>query len=102
MKVGKDGWLTLDVATDMSAECAEAYAAYKAAYKVAQAAKARYESAMTAEVAPQGKALVFGYNFGVASIKIVDASERQERRTAKPQQSLADYLASQQAGGYSC
>jgi hypothetical protein len=101
MRVGKDGWLELDPAQDMSAQARAAYQAMKDQYRHYQTLKAAYENIMVLEAAPQGKSLVFGYNFGKASIKIVAANEKRERTVAKPTQSLADYLAAQAGAGHS-
>lgn len=100
MKQGKEGWLELAPETDMSEGTREAYEAYKAAYRAMQAARERYQDCLTIQLAlPADKALIFGYNFGKASIKIVNASEKPQRAQAKPQQSLAEYLAGQWADG---
>jgi|SRR5579872_985568 len=99
MKQGKDGWLELSQ-DDMQSETAAAYEAYKLAYRHAQSLKAEYERAMLAQAGlPEGKALVFGYNFGKASIKVVEASERKAKAQAKPQLSLKEFLAQAEANG---
>ena len=90
MKHGKDGWLELDPATDMSTAQREAYEAYKAKYAEAKVLRDRYEASMSA-AAPAGKAFVFGYNFGKASLKIVAAGEVRAK-AAKPTLALEDYL----------
>jgi hypothetical protein len=108
MKVGKDGWLTLEPELDMSAKARaayeamkDAYAAYRATeeYKRYVALQVEYETEMQA-TSPEGKALVFGYRFGKASIKYVEASERKAKPASKPQVSLAEYLAAQAANGH--
>lgn len=104
MKQGKDGWLELDTTEgrgDLSDAAVVAYQDYKTCYRKAQEYKAQYEAAMLAQFRDAGlaesKALVFGYNFGKASVKIVNAGEvrKQARQESKPQQTLADFLANQ-------
>lgn len=103
MKQGKDGWLELDPAIDMSDEQRTAYSAYKEAYKIAQAYRADYEALMQATLQAKAptKAFVFGYNFGKASVKVVAASEvkAKARQEHKARGSLADWLDSAAASG---
>ena len=106
MKHGKDGWIELDPATDMNAEQREAYEAYKAAYRQAAELRKAYEAAMQATIAAKapGKAFVFGYNFGKASVKIVSASELKAKTQAEPKArgSLADFLDGAALAGERC
>ena len=101
MKQGKDGWLELDAEQDMQPDTARAYEEYRAAYRLAQEGKAEYERRLLAQMReaglPESKGLVFGYNYGKASTKIVNASEvrKQTRTESKPAQTLADFLANQ-------
>ena len=99
MKIGKDGWLELDVGMDMNAAQREAFEAYKDAYRVAKELRTVYENEMQA-AAPEGKAYVFGYNFGKASVKLVNAEDRPKATAkAKSQVSLRDYLDAMTATG---
>lgn len=106
MKQGKDGWLELDPAIDMSEAQRQAYEQYKDAYRIAQAYRADYEAAMQAALQAKApsKAFVFGYNFGKASVKVVNASEVKQARKAesKPRSTLADFIASATASGERC
>lgn len=106
MKHGKDGWIELDPATDMSAEQREAYEAYKAAYRVAAGHRRAYEAAMQATISAKrpGKAFVFGYNFGKASVKVVEASEIKQGKAQEPKArgSLADFLDGAAQAGERC
>lgn len=58
------------------------YDAYKAAYRVAKAKKEEFEAFMQ-EIAPEGKRLVFGYNFGKLSVAIDDAQAAKPKASAK-------------------
>lgn len=102
MKQGKDGWLELDISQDMTQDTLAAYEQYKAVYRQAQAAKAMYEEAMIEQLGDdldEGQTLVFGYNFGKASIKVVAKGEVKAKAQAQPKKSLAEFLREQAAGG---
>lgn len=103
MKHGKDGWIELDPASDMTVEQRAAYEAYKEAYKIAKQCRDDYEAAMQATLQTKAptKAFVFGYNFGKASVKVVNASEVKAKATPKAQDrgTLADWLDAQGASG---
>lgn len=105
MKIGKDGWLELDPQADMGEATREAWVAMKAAYEVYAAAKRGYQEAMIEQQRADGmgeaETLVFGYNFGKASVKIVKASEtRAKPGKAKPTLTLAEYNAMRAADGF--
>lgn len=91
-------WTQIDPST-LGEDIAQAYVDYKAAYTKMKNARVLFEAKMgNAAELPQGKRLVFGYNFGKLSVAIVDG----ERVEAKPQvktQSLAQFLASQASAG---
>jgi hypothetical protein len=85
-------WVQIDTST-LKGECASAYAEYKAAYKVAKEWKERFEIRMEQEASlPEGKRLVFGYNFGKLSVAVVD-DDRKPAAKANAPQSLSSYLA---------
>ena len=73
---------------------AEAYAQYKEMYKEMKAQRMIFEN-MLAEVArvPEGKRIVFGYNFGKLSVALVD-DDRKPAKATPARQSLADFIAS--------
>jgi hypothetical protein len=82
-------WVEIDPET-LEAQQAQAYAAYKASYRVMKEQRGAFEAAM-AQGVPQGKRMIFGYNFGKLSVAVVD----DDRATAKPKaqkMSLAEYL----------
>ena len=86
-------WIELDVET-LSMEAAEQYGNYKRQYKAAKEARERFEQVMNDQAKlPEGKRMVFGYNFGKLSVAIV-ADDRKPKAEAK-RQSLADFLAGQ-------
>lgn len=75
------------------------YEAYKNAYREMKAKREAFEASMAdkAEL-PEGKRLVFGYNFGKLSVAVVE----DDRKVAKPKQvtqSLSQFLASAKAHG---
>lgn len=88
----KADWLTVDP-TELAPEIAKLYADYKAKYKEAKAIRDQFEQAMQAPV-PEGKRMVFGYNFGKLSIAIVEG-EHKAKAAPKATKTLADYLAEQ-------
>ena len=75
----------------------EAYALYKEMYKEMKAQRTAFET-MLANAAgmPEGKRIVFGYNFGKLSVALVD-DDRKPAKATPARQSLADFIASQQA-----
>lgn len=76
------------------------FMAYKQAYKQAKDLRTWFEDLMRDQAAlPEGKKLVFGYNFGKLSLAVVD-DDQPKRAPAKPKQSLAEYLAAQRASGF--
>ena len=103
MKHGKDGWIELDPASDMTVEQRQAYEAYKEAYRYAKELRDQYEAAMQAALQAKApaKAFVFGYNFGKASVKVVNASELRAKAAPRAQAkaSLADWLEAQASDG---
>ena len=47
---------------------------------------------------PEGKRMIFGYNFGKLSVAIVD-DDRKPAKATPAKQSLSDFIASQVAAG---
>lgn len=91
-------WTDID-ANELPANVRQAYDAYKAQYRQMKEAKLRFETmAREAIPAPEGMEIKFGYNFGKLGIALAPKSEA--RAPAKPKQSLADWIAAQQAGGH--
>ena len=87
-------WVEINVET-LTDGCARLYREYKENYIVMKASRTAFEEAMAAKAAlPEGKRMVFGYNFGKLSVAIV-ADDRKPKAEAK-RQSLSDFLASQQ------
>lgn len=76
-----------------------AYAAYKEMYRQMKAQRQAFE-AMVSEAAalPEGKRMVFGYNFGKLSVAIVD-DDRKPAKNTPAKQSLSDFIASQAQAG---
>lgn len=91
--IAKGDWVELDANT-LPQDAATAYAAYKDLYRKAKDYRQAFEAKMN-EDAPEGKRMVFGYNFGKLSVALVDASDAPVKAPAK--RSLADYLAAQAA-----
>ena len=90
-------WTNIDPNT-LDQNHQQAYADYKEAYKMAKEAKAIFEEGMRKSAdLPEGKLLVFGYNFGKLSLAIVE-DDRKPKAASKPQ-GLAAFLASQAASG---
>lgn len=91
-------WVEIDPSTLHDYE-AQAYAGYKQAYKDMKTAREVFESRMQAAAGlPEGKRLVFGYNFGKLSVAIVD-DDRKPVKAQAPKQTLAQFLASQANSG---
>lgn len=85
--------------TSLPTEIAQAYADYKDAYKVMKDYRLAFETSLAnAASLPEGKRMVFGYNFGKLSVAIVD-DDRKPAKATPAKQSLADFIAAQQAGG---
>lgn len=76
----KADWVELDVAT-LDASDRTAYETYKAQYKVMREARERFEEGMQI-MAPEGKRLVFGYNFGKLSCAVVDDDAKPKAKGA--------------------
>lgn len=88
-------WTQVDVNTLDTGDRAS-YEAYKSAYRTMKEAREAFESGMQAN-APQGKRLVFGYNFGKLSVALDDAKDAPKAKSGT--QSLAAFLAGQGASG---
>lgn len=85
--------------TSLPTEIAKAYADYKEAYRFMKDQRVAFETALSdAASVPEGKRLVFGYNFGKLSVAIVD-DDRKPAKSTPAKQSLADFIAAQQASG---
>ena len=85
-------WVNIDVDT-LNPRQAEAYQEYKRQYREMKAQRERFEGIMAIGV-PEGKRMIFGYNFGKLSVAIVD----QDRTETKPKSatlSLAAFLEQQ-------
>lgn len=77
----------------------EAYAEYKGYYTMMKAQRLRFETMVSdAAALPEGKRMVFGYNFGKLSVAIVD-DDRKPAKATPAKQSLADFIASQASAG---
>jgi hypothetical protein len=76
-----------------------AYDEYKAIYRKMKEAREYFEAEMQS-LAPDGKRLVFGYNFGKLSVAVADKVEVKAK--ASGPQSLGDYLKGMQANGRRC
>ena len=78
------------------------WASMKAAYSLYKDAKDSFEAGMrqASGLDGTGNKLVFGYNFGKLSVAIVK-DDGKAKTAAKPVQSLADFIKSQQASGKS-
>lgn len=102
---GKDDWRTVDIDAELTERGKALYLAAKDAYRVYKTARDAFEEYMqlaNAEHMPEGQELKFGYNFGKLSIALGPISERKVKASAKPKQSLADWLAGQGKDGQSC
>jgi len=89
-------WLN-DVSPDtFTTETAALYDTYKAAYRIAKAAREAFETSardeITVEHGVDGDCVAFNYRFGKLSIGIGEARVPRNG-AAKPKQSLADWLA---------
>lgn len=85
-------WKTIDPSS-LPAKHKAAYETYKVAYAKASALRKEFETMMNADARlPDGKALIFGYNFGQLGIGIGDKASS----TSKKAVSLATYLSTAQ------
>ena len=77
----------------------EAYALYKEMYREMKAQRTAFETMLAnAASVPEGKRVVFGYNFGKLSVAIVD-DDRKPAKATPAKQSLADFIAAQAQAG---
>jgi hypothetical protein len=91
-------WVEIDPST-LEAGMKAGYDKYKAQYRAMKEAREMFEQGMNDEAElPEGKRLVFGYNFGKLSVAVVNAEVVKSK--AKPAQSLSQYLAAQTNGGH--
>jgi hypothetical protein len=91
-------WIEIDPET-LTPEIAGEYRMYKNLYREMKAQRANFEKAMSdAAQLPEGKRVIFGYNFGKLSVAIVD-DDRKPAKAAPAKQSLADFIASQASAG---
>lgn len=90
-------WQTLDPET-LPEAVRKQYLRYKESYKEMKMDRDAFEQAMRDQAAaPQGKRLVFGYNFGKLSVALVDDDAKPV--AAKGSLSLSAFLAGQTAQG---
>jgi hypothetical protein len=83
----------------LPAEIAQAYALYKEMYREMKAQRTAFETMLaSAASVPDGKRVIFGYNFGKLSVAIVD-DDRKPAKATPAKQSLADFIASQASAG---
>ncbi len=87
-------WSEIDPAS-LSEKQQEAYADYKAAYAVMKQHRVAFEQSMQVH-APAGSRIVCGYNFGKLSVALAPDDAKPVKQAKG---SLADFIASQQAGG---
>lgn len=91
-------WHNVDLDT-LAGPVRRAYEEYKVAQRAAAALRASFEDACrTANPAPAGQRLVFGYKFGKLSVAMV-ADEGKPAKAKQASGSLADFLAAQAAAG---
>jgi hypothetical protein len=87
-------WVEID-AEALAIDQRQAYDEYKAAYRDMKVLRTEFERSM-GQALPEGKRMIFGYNFGKLSVALVE----DDRKPAKPaKQSLAEFLASQAEAG---
>lgn len=72
-QIKKDAdWKTIDTAT-LATPIADAFNAYKDSYKDMKASREEFESLVAKSLGlPDGKRVIFGYNYGKLSMAIVD------------------------------
>ena len=94
-KVARTDAVWVEVAVEsLPQQAQEAYQYYKSQYTAMKGARETFENAMATQAKlPEGKRMVFGYNFGKLSVAVV-ADDRKPKAEAK-RQSLADVLAGQ-------
>jgi hypothetical protein len=91
-------WIELDPSS-LPGPVKDAYADYKLMYSEMKAKRTLFETALANSAGvPQGKCMVFGYNFGKLSVAIVD-DDRKPAKATPAKQSLAEFIAAQQASG---
>ena len=91
-------WIELNVDT-LAAPIAQAYGEYKEMYRAMKAQRTEFETMLSAQASlPEGKRVIFGYNFGKLSVAIVD-DDRKPAKATPAKQSLADFIAAQAAAG---
>jgi hypothetical protein len=91
-------WIEMDVAT-LDHNTQTQYQMYKQAYADMKAQRQKFEDMMQTDAGlPEGKRMVFGYNFGKLSVAIVD-DDRKPAKAKQAKQSLADFIASQAQAG---
>lgn len=73
-------WSELNVESLETAQL-QLYSDYKDLYKEMKAAREEFETAMQVH-APEGKRLIFGYNFGKLSVAIVEATDKPKAKGA--------------------
>lgn len=88
-------WTEIDPDT-LHPDTLEAYKSYKQAYAEMKRIRQGFEDHMQS-YAPEGKRLVFGYNFGKLSVAVTEAKAEKAKPQAK--QSLADYLSGMSQSG---
>ena len=82
-------WVEIDPET-LAPEQAQAYAQYKAMYRTMKDKRGEFEQAM-AQGLPEGKRMIFGYNFGKLSVAVVE-DDRAKVKPKAGKMSLAEYL----------
>ena len=83
----------------LPADIGAAYALYKEMYRAMKAQRTEFETMLSAQASlPEGKRVIFGYNFGKLSVAIVD-DDRKPVKATPAKQSLADFIASQASAG---
>lgn len=93
-------WVEIDPAT-LPDPVTAVYKTYKELYAQAKAARQLFEDTMSREAkVPDGKRMVFGYNFGKLSVAIVE--DDKPKRATPAKRSLAEYMADMQARGERC
>lgn len=91
-------WVEVDVAS-LSDGARKAYEAYKDMYRQMKAKREEFEGLIAKDAGvPEGKRMVFGYNFGKLSVAIVD-DDRKPAKAKPAKLSLADYMAQMQRAG---
>lgn len=92
-------WIDVDLDT-LSGDMRAAYEAYKVAQRAAAELRTQFEALVNKGTElPQGQKLVFGYRFGKLSAAVVVDDDRKPAKASPAKQSLADFIASQQASG---